>query len=126
MNTPLAIYLVGGRVLIAPNRDGDSPSTLGARCELRDVYELQGALDIVPSRVERGAAEVRRTVQVRPISGLVTLTEMAVLPSAIVPLADLASPEARELEQAYEACHTMVGQLRAQMSGVAISQLVKP
>jgi hypothetical protein len=121
---PLALYLVGSTWYVAPDSDDADDADAGTR--LSPCYELRGELSVVPSRVERGAGEVKRRLGAFPVCGLISLDTLRVFPDAVVPLSELHPSERVDVEKAYAETHQMALQLRAQLNGVSRPRLVTP
>jgi len=114
----LALFLVSGKWLVAKVPRADIEALLDLAqlgVFLSPVFEYHGQL-------AQGPLGVKAEKVVVPVEGLISLTEMAVRPEAIVRLSDLNDREQKGIERSFEQCLELVGKLRLAMAGVTIEQ----
>lgn len=114
----LALFLVSGKWLVAkvPRADIEALLDIAQRgVFLSPVFEYHG-------QIAQGPRGVKAEKVVVPVEGLISLTEMAVRPEAIVRLSDLNDREQKDIERSFEQCLELVGKMRLAMAGVTIEQ----
>ena len=113
----LALFLVSGKWLVAkvPRADIEALIDLVQLVFLSPVFEYHG-------QIAQGPRGVKAEKVVVPVEGLISLTEMAVRPEAIVRLSDLNDREQKDIERSFEQCLELVGKMRLAMAGVTIEQ----
>jgi hypothetical protein len=116
---PWLLVLSGGKWLLGRPQGSDGPAII-----LAPVFEYVGAVMVRPSAERRGAVDIQVHRNAAPLCGLVSLKGVRVVPSSIVPLADLDPKEARDIIRAAEQCETLLGSLRADMAGIVKPRIV--